>query len=697
MKKLRIPAQLLLLAAGVLSLITLSYDVLEFYTALEIRLWGYIHEALSIAVLILYFLFLKTRSFYSERRVQPNLLLFLKLLASFYIFYLIAHYLLNPSFSHSTFPPQAETLGSVFYAFLLSMAAIIFLTPLLIVIKNLIYYKYKKYTTLYIYIALVSAAVSIFFTVLFEIPLDFQFSGTALFNNIPYAVTIAFSVMLATRNAWVTYLSRKEKYTYFLAVSVVVWFVFLLFDLVINEAVPSYSLALGAFANMAWLFLVFYALFTGLNLMRHIPTARAFDRKMKEVSSLHNLSRTISAEHDLHKLVQKVTDLTSEVIESNYTWLEYLDTDHQKLSVTASTNLDAKKIEELNNRLENQNSVALFSENQTSIVINDTSKESFNHPIVDILPKIGSLVGVPLKNSKGGSLGILFAAKTAPFGFDPDDVNMLEAYANQAAIAIENAYLMKVSLERERMEKELQIAREVQMRLLPQSIPTFGSAEVDTLTITAYEVGGDYFDFYNLSDHRLGVAIGDVSGKGTSAAFYMAETKGIIQSVARMYQSPKEILSETNSILYQSMERKSFISLLAAQFDFKTNVFKFARAGHCPVIYYNAQDEKISVLQPPGIAIGLDSGPIFSEKLAEQHVAMQSGDIFVFYTDGLSEARNRDNEEFGEDRLCDIIRQNNHLTAPELKDAIIDEILRFLDGNNLHDDLTLVLVKIKEK
>ena len=570
MKKLRIPAQLFLIAAGILSIVTLAYDVLEFYTALEFRLWNYIHETLSIAILVLYFLFLKTRPLYNERRVQTNLLWFLKLLAAFYIFYLLARFILNPSFSHTAFPPRAETLTSVFYAYLLSMAAIIFLTPLLIVVKNLIYYKYKKFTTLYFYITLISAAISIVFTVLLEIPLNFEFSGNALFNNIPYAVAISFSALLSTRTAWVTYLSRKEKYTYFLAASAVVWFVFLLFDLVINEAVPSYSLALGAFANIAWLFLVFYALFTGMNLMRHIPTARAFDRKMKEVSSLHNLSRTISAEHDLNKLVKKVTDLTSEVIESTYTWLEYLDAERQKLSVTASTNLSEEEVKNLNGKLEGLGSFELLGGN-SSIVINDAAKEEFKHPVVEIIPNIGSLVGVPLKNNKGGHLGILFAAKTAPFGFDPDDVNMLEAYANQAAIALENAYLMKISLERERMERELQIAREVQMRLLPQTIPQIPKAEIDTLTITAYEVGGDYYDFYDFTDHHLGLAIGDVSGKGTSAAFYMAETKGIIQSMARLYHSPKEILSETNSILYQSMERKSFISLLAAQFDFKTN------------------------------------------------------------------------------------------------------------------------------
>ena len=270
----------------------------------------------------------------------------------------------------------------------------------------------------------------------------------------------------------------------------------------------------------------------------------------------------------------------------------------------------------------------------------------------------------------------------------------MEAYASQAAIALENAQLLKISLERERMEKELQIAREVQRRLLPQKTPEIENLQVETLTITAYEVGGDYYDFFNSNNGSLGMVIGDVSGKGTSAAFYMAETKGIIQSLARNYVSPKDILINTNKLLYASMEKKSFISLLAANIDLKHKSLTFARAGHCPIIHYNAKTKNTSMFKTKGIAVGLDSGPIFDSTLEELKIKVNKNDIVAFYTDGLSEARAANGEEFGEDRLCSIIRKNSDLEVKLLKEVIIDNILGFLDGQNLHDDLTLVLIKL---
>ena len=151
------------------------------------------------------------------------------------------------------------------------------------------------------------------------------------------------------------------------------------------------------------------------------------------------------------------------------------------------------------------------------------------------------MIGVPLISGNGNPLGILFAAKSRSFGFDPDDMAMLEAYANQAVIALDNANLLKNSLERERLEEELRIARNVQQRLLPQQIPKYKDISIEALAINAYEVGGDYYDFLELPNNHIGFIIGDVSGKGTSAAFYMAEVKGIIQSLSKIYHSPKII------------------------------------------------------------------------------------------------------------------------------------------------------------
>jgi serine phosphatase RsbU (regulator of sigma subunit) len=244
------------------------------------------------------------------------------------------------------------------------------------------------------------------------------------------------------------------------------------------------------------------------------------------------------------------------------------------------------------------------------------------------------------------------------------------------------------------MEEELRIAREVQQRLLPNKTPKYNGISIESLTITAYEVGGDYYDYLNFSDDELGFIIGDVSGKGTSAAFYMAEAKGIVQSLSKTFHQPRELLIRTNEILYETLERKSFISMLMASLNCKTNTLSFARAGHCPLLYYNSKVDKAALLQPEGIGVGLEKGVIFKKKLKEETVNCSSGDIFVFYTDGLSEARNHAGEEYGDERLRSLIEKNAKMAAKDLKELVIDSILSFLDGQSLSDDLTMLLVKL---
>ncbi|MBN1408547.1 MAG: SpoIIE family protein phosphatase, partial [Calditrichaceae bacterium] len=678
---------------GVLVLITLLYDVLKFYSSVSFTTWNYINETINILIVILYYLYLRTRLFYNESNVQKNLKNFIKLLALLYVIVFSFKLILNPTFTAAIFPQQPESMIAVIYSNIATLAAILLFTPIIITLKNLIKYKRKKRTGLYFTITLIFAFVTVILTVVFVAPLDLSFKENALYNNITFSVTMIFLFIIATRNSWITYLSRREKIYFSIIGVILVWLILKLFDITFKEPVTAHSLALGALANIGWIFLSIYSVMATLFLLLQLPTARAFDRKMREVNSLYDLSRTISVEYDHDKLVHMVTDMSTEVIESTFTWLELYDDMIQSFKIGAYKNLDDDEIMILRNMKRSIINNLILSTKKTYI-INDISKSDFANLFDELDKKVGSFAGVPLLSTKGDIIGILYSAKSAILGFDPDDVNLLEAYASQAAIALENAQLLKISLERERMEKELQIAREVQRRLLPHDTPKMKNLQVDTLTITAYEVGGDYYDFFHSNNENLGLVIGDVSGKGTSAAFYMAETKGIIQSLATHYISPKDILIHTNKLLYSSMEKKSFISLLAANIDLHKKSLTFARAGHCPIIYFDAKTKQTSMFKTKGIAVGLDSGQIFDSTLEEYKIKVNKNDIIAFYTDGLSEARAANGEEFGEERLCGLIKENSGLDVSLLKDVIIDNILGFLDGQNLHDDLTLVLIKL---
>lgn len=694
MKKIQVPSKLLLIASILLGLVTFLFDILKYESALSFTEWDYINESLTVLIAFLFFGYIKDKALVSQTKISLNLKNFIKLLTGLYLWVIVLKYLTSPSYSNASFPPYPDSISSLIHSNLMTFGTIFFFVPMLLIINNLIYYKQKKRTPILILIALLFTFISTAFAVIYSAPLSFEFTGNRTWVGISLITSLVAYFILGLHNTWITYLSRKEKYYYFLLSVLVVWVIFLIGDFVIKDTLAAHSVALAALANLASYFFIIYSLFASITFLFHLPTARVFDRKMKEVRSLHQLGRVISAEYDKNKLVNIITEMTREVIESNHTWIELYDPNKDNLIVASSDNLAGDSPDTYNNHSLQEIGLKII-ESKKPITINNISRTSKYAPIKKWKKDIGSLAAAPLIDSSEQVLGIIFATKPNEFGFDPDDTNMLEAYANQAAIALENANLVKKSLEQERMEQELRIARDVQLRLLPQKIPVFKEVQIDTLTITAYEVGGDYYDFYPAGEDQFGLVIGDVSGKGTSAAFYMAETKGIIQSLAHNYTSPYDILVNTNNILFDSLEKKSFITLLAARIDYKKHNVAFGRAGHCPVIHYEAKTNKIHFLQPPGIAIGLNKTILFADTLKEQNVTFLKNDIMAFYTDGLSEAMNSDGEEFGEEKLGEIIKEHAHFTVEELKEKVIDEILSFLSGQNLHDDLTLILIKQK--
>jgi serine phosphatase RsbU (regulator of sigma subunit) len=250
--------------------------------------------------------------------------------------------------------------------------------------------------------------------------------------------------------------------------------------------------------------------------------------------------------------------------------------------------------------------------------------------------------------------------------------------------------LFSKSLERERLIREMMLAQEMQRKLLPQTLPQFPALELDAASTPAFEVGGDYYDVAELGGHRLGIIVGDVSGKGVSAAFYMSEVKGIFQALSRMYTSPKEFMLKANEALAGSFDRRSFISLIYAIVDVNTGQVQVARAGHCPLLLVSQRQGRY--IRPTGIGMGLGDGIVFASSIEEEEIHLREGDVCVFYTDGVTEARHAD-DEFGYDRLMQAVVDSAHRSAPEIKQHVLNTIESFTDEEASHDDLTLVVLK----
>jgi sigma-B regulation protein RsbU (phosphoserine phosphatase) len=253
---------------------------------------------------------------------------------------------------------------------------------------------------------------------------------------------------------------------------------------------------------------------------------------------------------------------------------------------------------------------------------------------------------------------------------------------------------VKLITARERMAHELEIARNVQMSLLPKRNPLAKGYDIAGICLPAFEVGGDYYDFFQLGEGKIGIAIGDVSGKGVPAAIYMTLTKGILQSCATGNSSPREVLNNLNKQMYLNIERNTFVSVFYGVLDMEGHLIRFARAGHNPAVLAQRDSDKNLLLVPKGIAVGLEPGEKFYEVLQEEEVRLRSGDVLTFYTDGFTEAMTKDGDEFGEERLLRLLAANKRRSA----NAIIQEIVRSVrDFVGIHpqiDDMTMVVVKV---
>ena len=257
--------------------------------------------------------------------------------------------------------------------------------------------------------------------------------------------------------------------------------------------------------------------------------------------------------------------------------------------------------------------------------------------------------------------------------------------------------LLAQAAEKKRMEEELRIAREMQMSLLPRDAARIPGLTVAPFSRPAREVGGDYYDVVRLGERRLGVLVADVSGKGTSAAFYMAELKGLVLSLSPIYESPRRLLMEVNRILSASLDARSFITMTYAVIDLDARTITYARAGHPPFIYLRPDAPGAQMLAPGGLVLGLQGLEGHFDALIEERTQpIGAGDLAVLFTDGITEAMNEEADMFGEERLSRLVQEHAALPPTALLDRVLQDIKAFVGTADQHDDMTMVLVRVDE-
>jgi serine phosphatase RsbU (regulator of sigma subunit) len=248
-------------------------------------------------------------------------------------------------------------------------------------------------------------------------------------------------------------------------------------------------------------------------------------------------------------------------------------------------------------------------------------------------------------------------------------------------------------IEREHMVKELEIAWNVQKSLLPASNPNIPGFDIAGMCKPAEEVGGDYYDFIPLGKHKIGLIVGDVSGKGISASFYMTLTKGFIQSHINENTSPKEVLIKVNELMVRTIDRRSFVTMFIAILDWKSRKIVCARAGHNPAVYYSTKTRECVLVKPEGIALGWRDTETFSKNIREYQLQLDDNDWFIMYTDGFVEPRDAKSREFGEDGLIRVLKENAGENAPHMVGIIFDRVMNFSHSSAQEDDMTIIGIK----
>jgi len=304
-----------------------------------------------------------------------------------------------------------------------------------------------------------------------------------------------------------------------------------------------------------------------------------------------------------------------------------------------------------------------------------------------------SIMAAPLRYGNQ-DLGVL-ALANGPGGapFSQGDFVVFKSIAEQSAFALYNAIIYSMANEKKRLDHDLEIARDIQRILLPAEAPAINGFQISGLNVPARQVSGDYFDYIQVDEERLGVAIADVSGKGIPASLIMAICRSVLRAEAARNPSPADVLRKVNRQLYPDIKEDMFISMAYLILDHQRDGVTLARAGHDAPLLYKQQSQTVTPVKSPGMVVGIDSGNVFDRLTSDFAVPLERDDCLVLYTDGVTETLNAEGEEFGLERMMQSVRASATDGAQAIVKKIIGDVRDFTGSLPQNDDITLIAVR----
>lgn len=409
-------------------------------------------------------------------------------------------------------------------------------------------------------------------------------------------------------------------------------------------------------------------------------------KRAEKLRVLLEVGRRLASNMDLDSLLELIIEQTTIVMEADRSSLFLVDKKTQELWSKI-----AQGTQEI--RFPIGKGIAGYVAKTGKIInIRDAYKDKRFNPEVD--KKTGyrtkTILCAPLTTTTGEIVGVVQVLnKKGDQVFTDFDEEMLLALAGQAAVAITNAMYHQEVLQKQKLERDLQIARTVQESFLPQELPKKTGYQFAAHYDSAQEVGGDFYDFIPLSEDQLAILMGDVSGKGVPAALFMARLMSDFRFVSLSEDDPKDILAKVNDILVRRSRRGMFVTIIYIILDMLKGRITYSSAGHLPPLLVKANGKVHKLVSETGVPLGIAEGQVF----AQDTLPLEEGDVLLLYTDGLLEARNSKKQEFGFNRIEKALKEHRGLSAGEIEKELYSSVMEFVKDTPQHDDLTYIVIK----
>lgn len=414
--------------------------------------------------------------------------------------------------------------------------------------------------------------------------------------------------------------------------------------------------------------------------------AQRIEREGDLLALISKVGITLLASSTLDETLEQIVSLVFEAVPADRCLLMMRDEGSEEMRVAVARLRD--RVGEVGEIRVSRNVMDEVVIRGKSVLTSDAQHDPRFASGTVVLQGVRSVLAVPLGVSEK-VFGIIYADSPIAEGrFTEDHLKVLTTLASVAAIRVENARLIESRFQQERLERELQLAMEIQQRFQPTASPQVPGYEFQGISFPCYEIGGDYYDFIQRDDGRLVIALGDVSGKGTAAALLMSSLHAAIHAQTGSHDTIVETISAVNKYLAENIPPNRFVTLFYAELDPESGAVSFLNAGHNPPLIVHAAGT-VEQLASGGLPLGIRANADYRE--GRTH--MQMGDVLVIYSDGVTEAASPNGEEFGPTRLYEVVSRNVDASAAGIRDRIESALTKFSQGTKAADDITLVIVK----